>query len=139
MPWIAAVSRHGLPDEIAERTFEAVAGDPLQLREEVQVMRRRHDRDMAHVHGQLRQIRLHVGSFEIPSDERANRKAVPEIMNTGTPAFAVLDACRFEQGLESAADASASVGTKTALRVDEKRRVGILAERWSETGTCQRQ
>ena len=55
---------------------------------------------MAHVHGQLREIGLHVGAFEIPADERADRKAVSEIMNTRAPAFVVLNACRLEQGLE---------------------------------------
>jgi hypothetical protein len=54
-------------------------------------------------------------------------------MNTRARAFVVLNACRLKQGLESAAGARAGVRTKTALRVDEERRVGILAERWSKT------
>ena len=44
---------------------------------------------------------MHVGAFEIPTDKRADCKAMSEIMNTRTPAFAVLDACRLEQDLES--------------------------------------
>ena len=78
-------------------------------------------------------VGLHVGAIEIPSDECANRKAMSQIVNAGTPAFAVLNAGYFEQGMDSVADARAGVGTKTALGIDEKRCDRILAERWGET------
>ena len=96
-------------------------------------MRRRHDGDMAHVYGQLRQVGLHIGALEVPAEEHADREAVSEIMNAGTPAFAVLHMRRLEQGADSATDPGAGVGMEIAFRIDEKGCVGILAERWSET------
>lgn len=96
MRWIDVSSCHNLADETAESLFKAVAGDLSQLWKEVQITCRRHDADVAHVESQFRQIRLHIGAVQIPTDERADRKAVPQIVDARAPAPAILNTCHFE-------------------------------------------
>ena len=47
----------------------------------MQIVRGGDDRDMAHIHGQLRKLRLHVGTIPIPTKERLHRERMPEIVN----------------------------------------------------------
>src|SRR5882724_2782168 len=85
--WVDRVSYRRLLDKVAEALLEAVAGKGCKSRHEVQVVRRGHDRHMAHVHSQLGKVRLHIGTFPIPAHERLDREAVAEIMNARPPAF----------------------------------------------------
>lgn len=93
MPWIDVSSCHNLTDKTAESLFKAVAGDRSQLRKEVQITCRRRDANVTHVESQLRQIRLHIGAVQIPTDERPDCKAVTQIVNAGPSALAILNIC----------------------------------------------
>ncbi len=62
--------------EIAELAFKALTSEAADLRHKLQIVGSGNDRDMSHVHRQLGELRLDVGTLTIPSDQGLNCEAV---------------------------------------------------------------
>ena len=95
--------------------------------DELQVVRRRDDRDVPHVGGQVGQLRLHIESGAVPSEERVDGESVAKIVHAwestgGGPNAGPPEQC--SHGETEAATAVAAAGVRTAMPEERAVRSG---------------
>ena len=76
---------------------------------------------MPHVHRQLGQLRLQVGTGAIPADQCFTREAVPHVMDPWPTALAVVHAGGVEQLVDASAETRTGIAAATAAAVTDKR------------------
>ena len=108
------------PQWSTNRALAALASEGL---DELEVVRSRDHRDVAHVGGQEGQLRLHVQSGTVPSVERGHGESVPEIMRAGEVTGRSPDASPPEECPHGAAEGAAAVAAGARTAMPEERAV----------------
>lgn len=91
--------------------LEAFTCERRDRRNEWKVVCRRYDRDVPHVDGQFREIRLHVRAFPIPPDQSLDSKAMPQVVNSRTSSLGIANVSKLKECMYETADSRAGVST----------------------------
>jgi hypothetical protein len=95
----------------------------------MQIVGRRLNGNVPHVHGQFGQAILNVGPISVPTEKRLHGKTVPEVMHAGPSPLFIPDGGSIEKSTDRAPKSGVTVRMKiTALVVAQKRRTWVFHE-----------